>query len=385
MNYIILNQVEHICESSINQIHKTPYHGLVTGEVGLAYLCGVLYQETEQERYYQWLQKCITSLNIKDSISSDISLGYGKAGYTWLLARLQKMEFILDAKEIIEYNLEIIKKQCEIMMYKDDFDYFKGALGLLYTLYDVGKLDQELATDFCSLVEKKYSADNPNRLEYKSIIEYDLKKIETMNLGTPHGITGIALFLLMLKENKFQDVDNSIRNILELFIYIYNKIQKANSFPMFISPNNDHDYGKRSPLSWCYGDIYIIYAFKKGGLLLNDSKYEDFANELLINTIQRRRFRHDNLSLCHGVNSISFGFDRLYKLFNTPELREVSKMWQEQSVTVFNTLYKEFEESNTYNHIFDNTSLINGFPGTVLSFLDIGEEIEINWNFLLVK
>lgn len=384
MKHITLKIIDCVCESLINQIDKTPYYGLVTGEVGFAYLCAQLYQNTGREHYFEWNQKCIKSLYAKDSFTQNLSLGYGKAGTTWLLSRLQRMELLLDAESTIECNIEILRKQCKQMILENDFDYFKGALGLLYSLYDMGRLDQELVSDFCTKIDEKYSANNPNRLDYKPVAFEDSKEIDSINLGVPHGLNGLVLFILMLKEDGFQNTDSSIKILLDLFLFVYkNKIKGASSFPTFIHRNDNRS--SRSSLSWCYGDLYIIYAFKKGGLLLREPKYENFAAELLSNTIHRRDFRPDNLTVCHGVNSIAFSFQKLYDLFKTPALKQVSEMWQKQSLSVLNSLYKNFEELDTHNDIFDDPSFINGFPGAALYFLDLKGTIKVDWNFLLIK
>lgn len=264
--------IDDICGRFMTNPTFTHNYGLVGGEAGLAYLCSVMYELNNETKYKEWSNKIIMLLLFKNNNIPSSSLGYGKAGTYWLFLQLEKRGLLSGVDRFIKEETEILIEECKKMLTLNNLDYFEGALGILFALNENNKLSEELFLEFNSKIQENYSTNNLHRLDYK-IYPEDSKMVSGFNLGTPHGLTGIVLFLLILKEKKQFYVDDSIRLIMDLFIYIKNNRMKGAIFPSHLRNNIEENLP--SHLAWCYGNLSIIYAFKKAGVLLNNSLYEN--------------------------------------------------------------------------------------------------------------
>lgn len=378
----IIEIVNELCGRYMtNTLLSLGNYGICSGEVGIAYLCSIMYDLIDDAKYKEWSKKVIGHLLIKNTHLKDPSLGYGTAAVYWLFASLEKKGLITGANEFLNECANNLITECEKMIFRNDLDYFRGALGILFALNENNMLSEELFFLFNSAICDRYSEKNPHRLDYE-ICPDDSVRMSGFNLGTPHGLTGIVLFLLQLKEKKQFHVDDSIRMILDLFIYIKQNRMNGALFPMFL--RNSINDNIQSHLAWCYGNLTIIYAFKKAGILLDDPLYSQYADEILADTVDQTGCRYDNLSLCHGINSVSLLFTKLYDLFGTDKLREKANNWYTNAEMVLYQAYENYLNKDVNKDIFENASLINGFPGTALYFLSRKKLIDTDWRFLLL-
>lgn len=379
--YKIIEIVDELCGRYMTNTSLSPSYGICRGEVGIAYLCSIMYDLTNDAKYKEWSSKAIGLLLIKNAHFKEHSLGYGMAAVYWLFAYLEKKGLITGANEFLNECKDNLTAECKKMISRNDLDYFSGALGILFALNESNMLSEELFFLFNSAICDRYSEKNPHRLDYE-IYPDDSVRILGFNLGTPHGLTGIVLFLLQLKEKKQFQVDDSIGMILDLFVYIKQNRMNGALFPMSLRNNISDNIP--SHLAWCYGNLTIIYAFKKAGISLGDPLYSQYADEILAETINQTGCKYNNLTLCHGINSVALMFAKLHDLFGTDKLRDKADYWHTNAEIALCQAYDGYLNKDSNKDIFEDASLINGFPGTALYFLSKGKYIDVDWRFLLL-
>jgi hypothetical protein len=133
-----------------------------------------------------------------------------------------------------------------------------------------------------------------------------------LNLGTPHGLTGIILLLLIVKEKGF-DIDEEILN--SMFEIIISFRFKENKKIECYFPSKVFKDGRcnKSGLAWCYGDLMIAYAMLKYGILYKNDYYIRYSKIILNDSFSKKMIHSENLILCHGYSSLSLIYNMIYK------------------------------------------------------------------------
>lgn len=374
--------ISNICSHYMDNHHRIQSYGTVRGEIGLAYLLSEMYNITQETKYKEWAALVIYHLYFKDIHFKSPSFGYGKAGLIWLIDLLQKEEYVSGGRGIINNSIAILQQECIDMINSNNLDYFTGALGTLYCLYKIGGLTPDIMLLFTGKIIQNYSPDNYARFDYIRHPE-DSKRPEGFNLGTPHGITGIALFLLLVKDSNKYDVDDALNILLETYIYIQKEKLDKFSFPSFFK--HDNTVHTEGPLAWCYGDLSIAFLFKKSGVLMNCPHYENFGSDLIEHARIRDNGYKDNLSLCHGSISVALMYMKLSELFRDDTIMAQANYWHKISEDYFSELYNLFINKKIYHEFMMNPSLMLGFPGAILYFLFKDGAISMNWDFILLS
>ena len=353
--------------------------GMVDGSIG----------ELAALLYIQKLSKSQEALDLfSDRLSAIIgspihnySLGYGLASLGWLINLIQQEN--LSTEAIADIDTEeinaILERKLYLMIDARNFDYFKGSLGLLYYLSQIDN-EQDYFNRTAKYFVNEIEQCLKERYDFSILRSYAGVRERVINIGTPHGLTGILLILLIIREKRADLCpDNTILNFAEIIISHKFGESKRSFFPAFV-----HLDGKKesSGIAWCYGDLMIAYALFKTNKLLDRHEYFNLASEILKNIFRRLDFSATELCLCHGLPSLYYIFKGLYNLSQIAECKSTAeKIYQKLEQQFFQKSDKLKDDEEDY--LFKKSSLFYGYSATLLTILN-KDNPKANWQSCLL-
>lgn len=348
--------------------------GIVQGEAGLAICYFYLFKITNENCYFEKMYKVLN--NLIGQVKDDYSLGYGLAGLCWVID-LMKNE-IEGSEEWLGDANESLFNKTDFLLHQGNLDFFRGTVGILFYFLTQNNTKEyiNLLEDFLKIIDQKIEK---NAWELKSFRED--KWVTEINLGVPHGITGILLFLLLVKEKNILQVDRQILKLAELLLS-YRKTNSEKCY--FPSKIIEGDEWMDSCIGWCYGDLTIGYALLKTSILFKIDEYKDISLRILRNTIHRDDYFHDVMILCHGYVSNALIYDRIFKLSGETCFQEAATNWKVSVDQLYEKQYKSFINKKEHCDFFNDPSLFYGFPGLFLAKLSWNNEIDTKWSDCLL-
>jgi len=347
--------------------------GIVIGGSGLALCWAYLYYQMEDESYYSKLDNILAAIMYRPS--TDLTLGKGLAGIAWTISLIKQLG-ILDGGQDWLRNIDLILEEgYKAMLVADNTDYFSGATGLLfYFLNRNGEYSKlsDISQLFISHIEANIEKD-----ERKKPYPGTDNKNYNINLGVPHGITGLLLMLLLIKEKNILEIDQLIIRLTEKLLSYRDKTDKCPYyFPSRISEDK-HPYP--SITSWCYGDLMAAYALLKAGLLLRQKRYYALSLKILQDTLTRERTHPDALVLCHGYTSLAHIYYQIFRITGNNVFHGRAEYWKSKSIQNFEECWLDYKTTNNYSGFFENPSLFFGVPGFFLSLLAWNSSTYVKW------
>lgn len=359
--------IDDIIEDYTNQSHpKTLSSGIVTGRCGLLLLYYQLYNLSKKTTYLNKLHE--ESDRIIDSCNENYSLGYGVAGIAWTINLINTSK-VFDNTDIWFEEIDMLLETEYIKQIKlNNLDYFEGASGILFYFlnrenFPTKKLDRYIIL-FCKCILTHNKKEDWFELKF----DPKEKRIDnTINLGVPHGITGIVLLLLMAKEKRGTDCDLIICNLLNLILSFETKSpsHKLFNFPLVYRENRPDLF---SSIGWCYGDLMIGYSLLKSGILLKNKTYYNRGIDILLESIYRDNHYNEKLILCHGFPSLSHIYEEIYRITKNELFKNKSIFYKNISMQIFNNKYREYQSKHN-DIFFTNPSIFTGFTGFLISLI----------------
>jgi lantibiotic modifying enzyme len=354
--------------------------GIVTGESGLVLLLAQLYCYTNNEKYCGQMNLLLDRITEKNDV--DYSLGYGWCGFAWILLQIKKLNIKEDIDEWLNDLDAVLEKEFYLMLNSSNLDYFEGASGVLFYFMEKGAVTPnicEMANAYISHISNKIKT---SRWEEDIFNPETRQMCKVINLGVPHGITGLLLMLLIIHKNKTADCQNTIKQLIDVLLSF--EIKDANIGCRFASRIIN---GIKNPndVAWCYGDLMIGYGILKAGFLLNNNDYMSYGEILLTETLKRKNHHDDHLILCHGYTSLSHVYNCVYQLTGEKCFRQQAEKWQQASILSFENSYHKNMNLVKYNYFKQDASLFFGFSGFFMSLLDWEYNANNQWkNCLLI-
>jgi len=334
--------------------------GIVLGDAGMILSLSKLYIYTKNEYYLNKMYEIIDAILERDNY--DLSLGYGISGLAWCLSLINnelienRDEWLLDVQQSLEIEYELLLEQ-------ENLDYFRGATGLLfYFLNSTIKLKNinEIINSYLDVIQTKLSKND--WFEPYKDSEY-VGKI--LNFSAPHGLTGMILMLLILKE-KGIEIDKKLINSIFKIIFKYefkDSEKKGCHFPSRIFENGRCD---TSGLAWCYGDLMIAYAMLKYGILYKDDAFTKHSKIILKDSLSKKIIHSEKLILCHGYPSLSLIYNMIYKKTSDSIYNDASEQNKKQCEQAISDSYCEYKKNRVPHYFFDRPSLFIGYSGYIL-------------------
>lgn len=331
--------------------------GFVSGSSGYLLCLYYLHKTTNNHRYREQLLQLIEGQ--LEQIDDKIDLSSGLSALCLVLYWIEQETLISEQLEDIDL---LIEREYNLSLNKNDLDYFQGASGYMFYF---------MMTKRCKRIDRliaKYIQQVNENFEkngwYTPFYLKDANATMAINMGTPHGVTGILLLLLIVFENGYRVVVSSIEKICDFLLE--NRFDKKGKsiFPSIIKRNGEKiDSG----IAWCYGDLMASYAILKAGILLKDPYYKEVGYQMLLQLNKRTDYIKNDLCLCHGHSSLILIYKRIYELTCDKSFLQRHLFWQEKTKILFEAKITKYRHGINSDLFLENLSLFTGFPGTFLS------------------
>lgn len=152
-----------------------------------------------------------------------------------------------------------------------------------------------------------------------------------MNLGIPHGVPGILLFLncilkqypeysnrankLLIKGSEFLISIRTDKNSVSLYNYFYPR---------------DLNGSKATRLAWCYGDLCAGMALLYTGITTKNKRLVKISNDIFLHTTNRVSLKQSSIKdcgLCHGTSGLILMYFIAGRILKNQKLINTSFDW----------------------------------------------------------
>lgn len=328
----------------------------------------------------------------------------GFEGIFWTVNYLNKCGIIDDPREFLEEIEDNLYQSIQNDIDNNMFEVFYGSIGKIqYFLEDERIKDENVIFLVNSLISSLWESkkDFNGQFYWVDTISFD-KDFEYVDLGLAHGICAIFLFLIKLKELKFNNpyIDALINGIVKTYQNAENETKGTSFFPDKYSIKNKEHSAINSRLAYCVGDLPISYAFNYAGQVMNNEQWIAYSKKILkISTYKEVSSSHlkqfseydfFDIGFCHGLSCISFLFYQINKLHNDAFTSFKTDYWKKELIANVNKFIK-IKGPVFYAKSFDQVedriehnkhSILNGLCGAALTLLAF-EYDETEWSSFL--
>lgn len=347
--------------------------GLVSGSSAYILYFYYVHEITNNHKYKEQLSQLIEGQ--LEGINSNFNLSSGLSALCLVLYWIGHDHLLSEQMEEIDL---LIEKEYNLSLNKNDMDYFHGASGYLFyfmTTKRCKRLDI-LVAKYIQQVSENFNKND----WYTPFYQKDAKPAMVVNMGTPHGITGILLILLMAFENGYPVVIPTIMEVCDFLLENRFAKKEKSFFPSAIKRNGEKT---GSGIAWCYGDLMASYAILKTGILLKHSYYKEVGYQMLLQLNERTDYLKNDLCLCHGHSSLILIYKSIYELTCDKLFWQRHLFWHGKTKMLLETKIAEYKQGTNSDSFLENLSLFAGFPGSFLSLF--APEIENNkWSKILL-
>ncbi|WP_299677158.1 lanthionine synthetase LanC family protein [uncultured Dokdonia sp.] len=389
----------------LNSNAKTiDFEDILIGKLGLAQTCYQLYKNQNDERYLSKIEEILENIfddmnTGKSSLTEKPSLADGIPGLGLVINQLIQGGILDDSySEQVQMISDTVYTKCLDAVSKGNFDYFYGAIGLLFYLQEVNA-----QTYVENLIDVIFDYAEKNDFLFYNQVD-DLYS-QGINFGFAHGsLAIIAVFLeiynkgiqqVKAKELILKTTDALLqfkRDIMDPSgitimhdgydypsIFPYNVISEKGTVIDPTSKSTIVHYTDR--LGWCNSDLSRMYLLYKVGTTFNENKYIQIANEMIDEVSMRVAIEDTAISdcyMCHGTSGVAHIYKKIYDLTGEPIFHKTYTYWLEQTV---NVMEEELEKQPSDKDL----ELLTGWLGPLFVLSDYNGQESAGWDrvFLL--
>lgn len=394
---LMRTSLERIAEECKAYKPKNNPVGLFSGKAGMALFYAYLYRWSgNQDHFDQFslqLDECFAAMG---DATMGSSLVGGIAGVGWLVRHLVAIELL---EESSLDSLEMIEKYILQGLYRDGeskrFEIFTGAAGKgLYFLEGPMTVAGQEGIEHILEILRSGAIPEDGGIAW---LTKNWRGDETyFDLGIPHGVPGIILFLCRVSRIGIQRdlvlelLDGAVRWVLAK-----ERRMGVGYFPHIVG----REFTGR--LAWCYGDMGVAAALLEAAEVLSIPALKEKACMLLDKEGSRdlassRVFKHPRYNLhdrglCHGTAGIALCFNSFYKKTGIDNLQRVRDYWTDITLSIKTTGAGRgiggyiFPSSDNKNIWQKKPYVLEGSAGVGLFYLSMLNEDQLPWEriFLL--
>jgi hypothetical protein len=336
----------------------------------------------------------------------DFSTGVieGFEGVFHTVEYLKKCNIIDDSREFLEEIEENLFQSIENDIDDTMFDVFYGSIGKIQYFLNEERIQEEKVIELINqLIDSLWESKTEENGQYFWIDKFtNDPKLELIDLGLAHGLCAILLFLLRLKELKFNNphLDPLIYGVIETFKRAENKEKGTSFFPDRYSIKNSHLNLINSRLAYCVGDLPITYAFCYAAQVMKDNELLEYSKQIIkistykeVSSSHLKQFKENDffdIGFCHGIGSILYLFHKINKYHQDDFINFKTDYWKQELIVNINKLIKIKDPiyyPKLYNQVEDKVELnkysfLNGLCGAALALLAL-EYDETGWSSFL--
>jgi|GEM_PF-3466844 lantibiotic modifying enzyme len=385
-NIIIADLIRTAGKKEGNILFDKP--GVLTGNQGITilyfYLSRVSNDPSYSKKGYSLLNRFIEHCNSIEKL--DLRFGSGMAGLGWLIEHLSQQEFLTHPEDFLIDLDKVLKAELYKQLHLKNFDLFDGANGLMqYFLIrkEYPEFEKLVGLYIENLISASVQAEDLRK--WYVTAKNNRNSIElTCNLGVPHGVLGTLSVLLKIEKRTQIHHESIIKLIKEVSKSILHErvSNEVYSFPSIVFLESKTM--APSDLAWCYGDLSAGYMLLQAGIVTNDESLKEASLSFLLEICKRTDCREGNLTLCHGLISVSHLFYKIFWLSKEMAFKQASVFWLHKTYTLINEKIKDGSLQDDKQDLINEYSLLYGYPGLALSLISQTTGHEVLWDECLL-
>nr|WP_294894827.1 lanthionine synthetase C family protein [uncultured Pedobacter sp.] len=364
-----------------------PGSGLMSGNAGLAIYYFYLFKLFKKKVYLQrsrvLIDEAISSLE-KDDFTFDFSNGL--SGIFWAYQHLinQGLTPINKISNQSEINNHC-QQFCRNAFNSQNLDILYGSIGpnILF-------LEQEDAHKSYKFVEENIKLLVDSSISEGVCIKWPnnfLNDSNEIDLGMPHGISGILSFLTVCYKKGI-----SRKTVFHLIHGCINFLERSGNPPDFHSwfPSKVGDFSpSNSRLSWCYGDLTVCKSIWNAGAITGKKSWCKLSIDILTKSCGRLDFEETGVvdsGICHGSFGVAHLYNRVYQRTHIEEFRKAGIHWFNKYLNLERSdLNKSLKILNSENKGRDESiGLLTGSIGIELTLISAFSDISPSWDRCLL-
>lgn len=347
--------------------------GIASGRIGAVISGCYFYRVTGDLSFYNnsidLLNRDIAFIG-NSPLKTNPDISSGTCGLAWGINLLQRGGFFEgnEVQNTLNTLDELLINEFLLYLTQGEFDYLLGMGGITFYFIHRPKSGQKIMEWYVDAVAK-----------YLSVLGSIDVPVCEINLGVAHGLTGILLLLLRIRERNNIPTDLALRACMAQIIRCANPLNKHSYvFPAAVDANRTH-LG-RSGLSWSYGDLITSYSMLKYAQALGDNEINALAIQVLKSSLNRTDWAKNSLTICDGPVSIFHILRRIRQLVPECISTEMLGIYFESAKHAFTETYRQFCMHNYNQHFFEDASLLYGYSGALLSLAAIEFGDHLQWD-----
>jgi lantibiotic modifying enzyme len=393
---LIEASLEAIAEDCHGFVPKRKSTGLYSGKAGLVLFYAYLARQTGKERHFdlysRLLDECILDVN---DVALSGTLVAGVPGIAWLIRHLVHIGMLDEsAVELLEPLEPLIVESLEVDLARKDYELFTGVAGkgLYFLEGPMTPIARRGIERILEILQEGAVAEGEG-------ISWLREKWSTgevfFDLGVPHGISGIILFLCRVSGTGIEP--DGVRRLIEGAVAWVMSKEQAGGLGHF-----PHIAGREfsGRLAWCYGDLGVASALLAAGeaLSLPDLKEKalatfrkDAARDIRTASVFRhKQYGIYDRGLCHGTAGIALIFNHMYKKTGGEEHRHAAEYWTDLTLSIKPAGKGKglagylFPHTDSDKRWVSNPYLLEGSTGVGLFYLSLLNEERSAWKKLLM-
>ncbi|WP_228410059.1 lanthionine synthetase LanC family protein [Chryseobacterium viscerum] len=311
------------------------------------------------------------------SEASYSSFATGSLAIIYFMRLLHNANIITDEdiedieEDSIEFFLELLSAAAD----RKEYDLFTGLIGLGIYFLEIKKFDA--AAKIVSYIDHLKHERNQSFFWIDHIVKED----NIIDLGLAHGQPSIISFLAECyhkgceKETCAKLIRGSVNFLKELY--------QENKDSQFIFPSKlniatgEKQLSER--LAWCYGDLGVAISIWKAYTVLQDEDLKTMCLAIILNlskvkadksgVFYSQKNKCIDTGICHGTSGISHIFNKFYRIFQNPELKEAHDYWMSLTLQQLDKGAK-FPYDLKNDEWVEHTGLLEGISGVGMVLLD---------------
>lgn len=337
---------------------------LMMGYAGLGLFYYTLCKHTQIPSFRQKYNFCLDK--VFDGLKNKIfrfDFKQGISGILWFLKYLERQgEFELDSEEWTVFS-QAMRKACRQAFAENNWEYLRGGTGCLMVVRE--------EQDYAFLIDYL----NQKIKEKEGLYYLPSSFYPQTNIGLPFGVAGTLRFLReAARFPALRSTAETVRNkILSILLKSRFQEENQNYIPALAY--------QKAPcrMAWCYGELTIAYQLMYIAREDGNTSLQQKARQIAIDALQRdtpeKAVVYD-ACLQHGSSGNHLLYKQLYKLYPHDTFKEAGLLWDNYTRSLLKSNHYKFQ--NRYTKAWtNNNTLLEGMPGTTLTYLDDPDWTEI--------
>lgn len=383
-------------DKALKKKWKNEPHGLLNGAGGASMYFRHRFLQTENHAFKKLaiaiLENEIEKTNFQP-LEQYLSIGSASASPCWLISQLVNMNFLeeeekLQAQPWIERTINFTTDE---ELDENRHDLFYGFIGkALMAIEHDRKMAYPFVERVMNALLKNLKHDEHGAYWTTPNPPY-VNSTYVINMGIPHGMTGILLFLFKCYE--IYDLKSVLKEPIDRAVaWIRSRLTLENNALRYEYSNKPSGTGN---LGWCYGDLAVTFTLLRHYHLSQKQESLEKAKELIEQSLNRKRrtgisyyseFDIYDIRLCHGTASIAYMYKKIYELTNNYLTKLESEYWIGVTLETLERYFQNIEEveSKQYEYFNSTCSFLNGLSGVGLVLLSFVDPKNTQWDKILL-